>query len=103
MDPKHVDIESLNQHAAELLSADGNSNQAMMIVETMDDINDRCAPKTHRINPERFSLFVAKSFELLIDSAAFGALMRVYFNMSLKEQTVLCAYLHDCLYVYLCV
>ena len=43
VDPKHVDIESLNQHAAELLSADGNSNQAMMIVETMDDINDRCA------------------------------------------------------------
>ena len=41
VDPKHVDIESLNQHAAELLSADGNSNQAMMIVETMDDINDR--------------------------------------------------------------
>ena len=41
VDPKHVDIESLNQHAADLLSADGNSNQAMMIVETMDDINDR--------------------------------------------------------------
>ena len=43
VDPKHVDIESLNQHAAELLSADENSNQAMMIVETMDDINDRSA------------------------------------------------------------